>query len=64
MREPFDLPAQVIHDPESGYSINVPVENQDYPGWWKHRPDVVANILRARKLLGIVIVDAISDQAT
>jgi hypothetical protein len=51
------IPKQLIVDAVSGYAVNVPVTEQDYPGWWNDRPEVYARIKQARKDLGIDVID-------
>jgi len=59
LMEPNDtpMPDVLIIDSASGYAVNVPVTEQNYPFWWNDRPDVYARILQARKELGIELVD-------
>jgi hypothetical protein len=41
----------------SGYTLNMPLGLQNYPGWQHDEPEAVAAIIAARKELGIVIAD-------
>lgn len=56
MREQFDVPDEVILD-ESGYSVNIAVSLQGYPGWWNDDPETYARIKATRERLGITIDD-------
>jgi hypothetical protein len=50
-----EFPDRVIVDPESGWAINVALNKQNYPGWWK-APDeqaTVERIMALRRELGI-----------
>lgn len=59
-RDPFAEDFVSIVDWECGYSINIPVEMQGYPGWWNDEPEIIARILKLRKERGIQINDAAS----
>lgn len=41
----------------SGYTVNMPLGLQGIPGWTHEFPEIVADILKTRDLLGIVIED-------
>ena len=56
-RTPFDIPVNVIVDPDSGYAINMPLGPQDYPGWQKDKPEVVERLLELRKTWQIRVPD-------
>lgn len=53
----FDLPDEMIIDPLSGYSVNVPFEYQGYPFWWDDKPETVGRIKAMREKLGIIVED-------
>jgi hypothetical protein len=51
------IPDVLVIDSASGYAVNVPVTEQNYPFWWNDRPEVYARILQTRTELGIEVVD-------
>lgn len=57
MREPFEMPDDVVTDIETGYALNMPLGPQDYPGWQLDRPEVIQRLMRLREEAGIVISD-------
>lgn len=57
MRQPFTIPDEVIVDPETGYTVNMPLGPQDYPGWQNDKPEVVQRIMEMRKERSIVVAD-------
>lgn len=59
-RDPFPKDFVSIVDWESGYSINVPVELQGYPGWWNDWPEVANRIRQLRAEQGITVNDALT----
>lgn len=54
-------PQQVIIEPRSGYAINVPVTEQNYPGWWLVETDAWKRIQAMRAELGLRIDDKIDE---
>lgn len=40
-----------------GYTLNMPLGLQDYPGWQAHQPELIQRIYAERDSLGIVIED-------
>ena len=55
--KPFNLPAEVIVDQETGLALNVPASLQEWPGWWNDDPGRYAKLKAAREAAGIVIED-------
>ena len=56
-RGPWHIPDPNIIDLVTGYSISLPLGDQDYPGWQEDRPEVIARLLRLREEHGIAPVD-------
>lgn len=42
---------------EHGYTLNMPLGLQDYPGWQNHQPELIQRIYTERDSLGIVVKD-------
>lgn len=59
MREPFDVPENVSIDWETGLALNIPAEQQLYPGWWITEPEKYAALLEARAAAGVEVEDAL-----
>ena len=57
MQLPFDVPEEILLDPETGYALNIPVVYQDPPFWWEREPEKYAKLNMAREAAGVVIED-------
>jgi len=57
MQEPFALPDNIQIDGLSGLAINVPLNYQNYPDWWKdpENKETFDRIMATRESLGIVV---------
>lgn len=53
-----ELPEETLFDPMTGYSINVPAEDQMPPGWWLP-PEVSSRIMTLRAMAGVELHDAL-----
>lgn len=58
------MPDRVIIEPGSGYAVNIPVELQNYPGWWDDPVNIetVRRILELRRVHDVTLVDALSSE--
>lgn len=57
LSQPFDMPDEVLVDPQTGLAMNLPITVQEYPGWWNREPEKYAALKLAREKAGIVIDD-------
>ena len=55
--KPFNIPARVIMDSESGYAINIPLCEQGIRYEFDIKPEVYSRILARRKEMGIELED-------
>lgn len=50
-----------IWAPEIGLALNIPAENQLWPGWWKSKPDIYKRLQELRSQHGITVQDDLGE---